>query len=167
MNIDNGSYQSFARPTSRAVDITDLREALDGRSVIGGEQTNSTAPPSIVSTIGAQTLAGDPVKKKNPDVKEVLREIFKDKKRGTGKNSGNGLGGKRSTFGRKASEIEMMNVNDGSRDGNGNANGTEGHGSAVDGANLNQLNEKINGDAAEKTNGLLGSNLALGPKVQV
>jgi hypothetical protein len=34
MNIENPSYQSFSRPQSRAVDVTDLREALGGSGVL-------------------------------------------------------------------------------------------------------------------------------------
>lgn len=140
MNIDNSSFQSFQRPVSRALDVTDLREALGTRTILNQsfcpQLTQSlqppdgkvidlsiSAPPSIVSTAGAQTLPGDTVKKhrNNPDVKEVLREIFKDKKKqgaGGGYNRQNQNGSARSKqvsnsvgAGQKAVEMEMKQMN--------------------------------------------------------
>ncbi|ORY35419.1 hypothetical protein BCR39DRAFT_509555 [Naematelia encephala] len=84
MSMNNSSYQSLGRPQSRAVDVTDLREALGGRT----DTITSSAPPSITSTTGTRTIRDSPSqspgarrKHANPDVKEVLKEIFKDKKR--------------------------------------------------------------------------------------
>ena len=54
-------------------------------TVLGGRADSiPSSPPSIISTGGARSLADEAPKGKspNPDVKEVLREIFKDKKRG-------------------------------------------------------------------------------------
>jgi len=79
MNLNNSSYQSFGKQQTRAVDVSDLRDALGGRV-----DSTPSSPPSIISTGGARSFADEAPKRKsaNPDVKEVLREIFKDKKRG-------------------------------------------------------------------------------------
>lgn len=46
----------------------------------------SSSPPSIISTAGAQTIRETTPRKKahNPDVQEVLKEIFKDKSKKKG-----------------------------------------------------------------------------------
>lgn len=95
MNLNNSSYQSFGKPQARAVDVSDLREALGEYPLgeqhckpycVAGGRGDSipSSPPSIVSTGGARSFADEAPRKKspNPDVKEILREIFQDKKRG-------------------------------------------------------------------------------------
>lgn len=74
MAIPNSSYQSFTRPVSRSVDVTDLRDALAGST-----NGNASAAQSVASTTGS--LASPPGRATKPDTKEILKEIFKDKKK--------------------------------------------------------------------------------------
>lgn len=109
MTIDNSSYHSFARasqspPQQKHVDISDLRQALGGAGTaapltaaganglgprVDTMDTSGTA--SVISTTGTGGFIGDangsPVKSmsaaaRKEDVREVLKDIFKDKKRG-------------------------------------------------------------------------------------
>ena len=81
MSMRNPSYQSIGRPASRAVDVTDLREALGGR--IRNDSIQGSSPPSIISTTtGARSMEEVPKKRlQNSDVQEVLKDIFKNTKR--------------------------------------------------------------------------------------
>lgn len=100
MAIPNTSYQSLGRPVSRAVDVSDLREALGNGaagsaagSIIstspstgaaggfgalgsGGHGAGGAANAGNAGAVGA--VAGE--KRAKPDAKEILKEIFKDKK---------------------------------------------------------------------------------------
>ena len=91
MSMSNSSYQSFTRPQSKVVDITDLREALGSGNTNHG---TPSSPPSIISTVGGRSIRGDasPTKRQGPmntDVQEVLKDIFKNSER---KKKAKGLG---------------------------------------------------------------------------
>jgi hypothetical protein len=75
MAIPNASYQSFGRPVSRAVDVGDLRDALAG----GPEAGSGSAAQSVASLPSSANHAGSP-KLGKPDAKEILKEIFKEKR---------------------------------------------------------------------------------------
>ncbi|KAK4684800.1 protein EFR3, partial [Tremellales sp. Uapishka_1] len=82
LGMDNPSYQSFFRPNSnaRSIDVGDLREALGN----GRNDGMNSGPPSIISTTNGTAADDYGTKKKfshDKDVKEVLKDIFKDKKR--------------------------------------------------------------------------------------
>lgn len=81
MAIPNSSYHSLGgRPMSRAVDVTDLRDALGGGG--GTAAGNASAAVSVVSsTTHSRASLASPEKKVKPDAKEILKEIFKDKKK--------------------------------------------------------------------------------------
>ncbi|WRT68287.1 uncharacterized protein IL334_005263 [Kwoniella shivajii] len=99
MNMNNGSYHSFSnasgnRHASRSIDVDDLREALGGKV-----EDHSSSPPSIISSaltaedqhhLSAAIQRSIATKgiRTNQDVKEVLKDIFKDKKRVTSGGSG-------------------------------------------------------------------------------
>ena len=61
-----------------------LEVIADDFATDGRVDSLPSSPPSIISTGGARSLAEEAPRRKapNPDVKEVLREIFKDKKKG-------------------------------------------------------------------------------------
>ncbi|WVW85749.1 hypothetical protein I302_107787 [Kwoniella bestiolae CBS 10118] len=106
MSMNNGSYQSFGnasggRPGSRTIDVGDLREALGGKT----DDLPNSSPPSIISssyltqedqhhlsTAIQKSLSSKGLSRSanNQDVKEVLKDIFKDKKRASS-GSANGL----------------------------------------------------------------------------
>jgi hypothetical protein len=74
INLNNPSYQSINRP--KIIDVTDLREAL------GSHATANSTSPSIISTNGGRSVDEQPKKRfAQQDVKEVLKDIFKDKKK--------------------------------------------------------------------------------------
>ncbi|WWC63173.1 uncharacterized protein I303_105773 [Kwoniella dejecticola CBS 10117] len=175
MSMNNGSYQSFGngngtgsgRPGSRSIDIGDLREALGGK-VVDDLTTTTSSPPSIISssylTQEDQVNLTNAIQKSlsqrgqnrtlsvnnNPDVKEVLKDIFKDKKRassGAGAGAGAGMHAHphahpqahrirtvsaSSGLGRTSSaKVPTGNENGiGTRDENVNGNGN-GHGASV------------------------------------
>ncbi|ODO06619.1 hypothetical protein I350_03976 [Cryptococcus amylolentus CBS 6273] len=112
MNMNNASYQSVNdRRVSRAIDVTDLRDALGGRADIitssnapsinsydgsyqsHSQQTTSTAngtahPASQVGAAAVGGAAGRPLSghgqrrpAREADVKEVLKDIFRDKRK--------------------------------------------------------------------------------------
>ncbi|KAK6910623.1 hypothetical protein I203_104655 [Kwoniella mangroviensis CBS 8507] len=110
MSMNNGSYQSFGngsatgghRPGSRTIDVGDLREALGGK--VDDLTNNTSSPPSVISsafltqedqshlsTALQKSLSSKGLSRSanNQDVKEVLKDIFKDKKRSS-TNSTNG-----------------------------------------------------------------------------
>ena len=96
MKADNSSYHSFT-PPPRGVDVNDLRAAL-GHGHLDSSLTTSS-PPSVVSStapassLHSSTVAGKFSRKEPLDVKEVLKEIFKDKDRRRGRRKGSaGLG---------------------------------------------------------------------------
>jgi hypothetical protein len=107
MSMGNPSYQSFGRPQSKAIDVTDLREALGecnalqrcGLGLTAGGRVDtmtSSSPPSIVSTTGQsyrdESTSPKRSKPLNSDVQEVLKDIFKNPKgkKARGKATGNG-----------------------------------------------------------------------------
>lgn len=77
MAISNSSFQSFGRPVSRAVDVSDLRDALAGGH---GHNGNASAAQSMVSN-STSPISTTAIRSPKPDTKEILKEIFKDKKR--------------------------------------------------------------------------------------
>ncbi|WWC71678.1 uncharacterized protein I206_105636 [Kwoniella pini CBS 10737] len=114
MSMNNGSYQSFGnvngnsinRPGSRSIDIGDLREALGGK--LDDLNVSTSSPPSIISSsyltqedqINLSNAIQKSISQKgnsrklnpNQDVKEVLKDIFKDKRRSSNhSSSGSGL----------------------------------------------------------------------------
>ncbi|WWD18958.1 hypothetical protein CI109_103415 [Kwoniella shandongensis] len=115
-----------ARPVSRSIDVGDLREAIGGRrdtittsaapsiistiaddhlsaisrggAAVGAGAGAGAGGSSLISTNGSSSLTGIGAgRKPQPDVREVLKDIFKDKKRGaSGRVShghGHGAGG--------------------------------------------------------------------------
>lgn len=113
MQSDNASYHSVGRQHAlsvpRPVDVQDLRQAL-GQGARGDVNGGwGTAAPSIASTsrtgtalghgtpagVDANGNSGAPgqngaghLRPQSPDVKEVLKDIFKEKKRSAGRKSG-------------------------------------------------------------------------------
>ncbi|WVR07413.1 hypothetical protein IAU60_004454 [Kwoniella sp. DSM 27419] len=92
MNMNNGSIQSFgARPVSRSIDVDDLREALGGKVSMPDPHSG---PPSVISSLTPEdqhhlsialqrnaAASGGGRSRKEADVKEVLKDIFNNKKR--------------------------------------------------------------------------------------
>jgi hypothetical protein len=85
MAIPNSSYQSLGRPVNRAVDISDLRDALGSGGGYGHANGNTNANGNMSaaqSFVSSSPSAKVPSEKKvRPDAKEILKDIFKDKKR--------------------------------------------------------------------------------------
>lgn len=99
MHIDNVSLQSLARST-RGVGVTDLREALEGRSSMSNpalakapsistlDHTSSFANPSLngLTPSRSRTKKRRPITSRGPDeVRDVLNRL------GIGKQNGNSL----------------------------------------------------------------------------
>lgn len=86
MAIPNASYQSLGRPPSRAVDVNDLRDALGGgRDLASGAQSLvSTAPSTATPGPGSAGGPASPEKRAKPEAAEILKEIFRDRKRVSG-----------------------------------------------------------------------------------
>ncbi|OCF37807.1 protein EFR3 [Kwoniella heveanensis BCC8398] len=153
MSMNNGSLQSFGgRPGSaaRGIDVEDLREALGGRT---DDISPISGAPSMISSVtpedhrklslalqkglnanGGVSGAGGGGGRGHGgevDVKEVLKDIFRDKKR----SSGGGHARTSSTGGRDrdrnvSSKSTTVNGTSGSQPFNDHGNG---QGSAVDG----------------------------------
>jgi hypothetical protein len=92
MTNPNASYRSIPRGShsiARPVDITDLREALGQGQTSGGASfisTIGTGGRSLINGNGTEHRgggAGSGLRSKE-DVREVLKDIFRDKKRGGG-----------------------------------------------------------------------------------
>ncbi|OXG16946.1 protein EFR3 [Cryptococcus neoformans Tu401-1] len=87
MSMNNASYQSVnGQRLSRTIDVTDLRDALGGRV----DTVSTSGAPSIASfddSFHSQSAPRSSLQSrrmnKDSDVKEVLKDIFRDKKRGT------------------------------------------------------------------------------------
>nr|P0CN37.1 RecName: Full=Protein EFR3 [Cryptococcus neoformans var. neoformans B-3501A] len=87
MSMNNASYQSVnGQRLSRTIDVTDLRDALGGRV----DTVSTSGAPSIASfddSFHSQSAPRSSLQSrrmnKDSDVKEILKDIFKDKKKGT------------------------------------------------------------------------------------
>ncbi|WVF72663.1 hypothetical protein IAT40_007481 [Kwoniella sp. CBS 6097] len=155
MSMNNGSLQSFgARPGSgaRGIDVEDLREALGGRtddinpisgapsmisSMTPEDQHNLSlalqkglSPNGVVNTGAGGGGRGLGHGAGEVDVKEVLKDIFRDKKRasGVGANAGAGGGGRDRKVSSSKSALVNGTIAPPKPNPNSNANGNDVNG---------------------------------------